>query len=167
MRKLFFVTSILTSVLLYSQDIEYGIEASNGALNSIKIQNDKRNINWILYANQKPFIETNDLWGLGKFTQTDIYGYTKVFEWKKPDKIEKSEDSQTSIYTNGGLKITVSRKILEGKLLETYSFKNITLIKSERCCILSDTRHSPDRSSADITSFLNGTDSISCFSVCH
>ncbi len=126
MRKLFFITSILTSVLLYSQDIEYGIEASNGALNSIKIQNDKRNINWILYANQKPFIETNDLWGLGKFTQTDIYGYTKVFEWKKPDKIEKSEDSQTSIYTNGGLKITVSRKILEGKLLETYSFKNIT-----------------------------------------
>ncbi len=126
MKKILLAVISIATTLSYAQSIEYSLEQTNGALNSIKVENDKRDINWILHAGLRHFIKTEDLWGLGKFTQTDIYGFSKSFQWNKLKKLKQTKDSQSSSYLAGGLQITVSRKLLNGNLLETYTFKNIT-----------------------------------------
>ena len=93
MKKILLAVISIATTLSYAQSIEYSLEQTNGALNSIKVENDKRDINWILHAGLRRFIKTEDLWGLGKFTQTDIYGFSKSFQWNKLKKLKQTKEA--------------------------------------------------------------------------
>lgn len=126
MKNVFAVSAFFLCAAAFGQPVNYGIDASVGAVNSIRIEGDKRDMNWVLRAGQRRFITAADQWGLGKFTQTDIYGFSKTFCWQTPVKQRADGGSQTSVYCEGGLRVEVLRKILNGNLAETYRFTNVS-----------------------------------------
>ncbi len=126
--KLFlFVTALSASIFSYAQSIKFETLKENGAINAIKIDGDARDMNWVLSKGQKRYIKQDDLWGLGHFTQRDIYGYEKSFSWKTPMRVSGiGTNRQQSVYREGSLEVTVIRDVKDGTLIESYLFKNIS-----------------------------------------
>lgn len=106
---------------LFSQKIEYQINSNTQAIEHLSIQNDERNMNWILETTGKqyPWVTEKYGWGLGYFTQ-EINGNTQKVDWDKPICI----DDNSAIYQAGGIEIKVKRRLQNGDLLEDYIFIN-------------------------------------------
>ena len=154
MKKILVGSILMYALFCFGQNIKYNVDELSGALNSISIENDYRNMNWVLHVGQKRFIKSEDLWGLGCFTKTDIYGFSKKVSWLKPDKISTTGNSNTSIYSAEGVNIKVSRKIENGNLVETYSFKNTTPAKLKISDIAVNTPFNDNYDKSDVC--LNG-----------
>ncbi len=154
MRIIWLLLIVLNCSFCFGQTVMYNVDGESGALNSISIENDKREMNWILHAGQRSFIKSEDLWGLGNFTQTDIYGFSQKFQWLKASCVVQNKTSQTSSYIAGGLNITVVRKIDKGNLIETYIFKNITPAKLKISDIAVNTPFNDNYDKSDVC--LNG-----------
>ncbi len=108
---------------LFSQQVKYHVDPQTGALNLLQIQNDSRNMNWILEANGKqyPWVTDKYGWGLGYFTETKD-GKTVQREWKQPFSI-KGEGAKVS-YWAGNIQIDVERSISGDDLVEKYTLIN-------------------------------------------
>lgn len=118
---LFFYISCF-SLLLKSQNINYVLNNKTSAIERIFIAGDDRDMNWILDTNGKQYYWINDKygWGLGHFKQVD--GDREVYNtWKYPEKIE----NDTIFYRSGNIEIKVIRTIINGNLLENYTFTNV------------------------------------------
>ncbi len=130
--KVFFLTALFTSFFVQAQSINFDLHKENGAIAAIKIDGDKRDMSWTLAEGQKRYIKADDLWGLGRFSYRDIYGYEKSFSWKKPVSVSKPDGAGwKSVYREGALDISVVREIENGNLVESYIFKNISDSKVE------------------------------------
>lgn len=115
---------ILFAAQAVAQSVEFGVDSKTGALDSIRVSGDSRDMNWTLKAGQKRYIKAADQWGLGRFVQTDAYGTQTQRAWSAPVKVENSGGAAKSVYDCGDVEITVAREQKNGDLLETYSFKN-------------------------------------------
>lgn len=106
---------------LFSQKIEYQINSNTQAIEHLSIQNDERNMNWILETTGKqyPWVTEKHGWGLGYFTQ-EINGNTQKVDWNKPIRI----NGNSAIYQVGDIEIKVKRRLQNGDLLEDYIFTN-------------------------------------------
>lgn len=106
---------------IFSQKIEYQINSNTQAIEHLSIQNDERNMNWILETTGKqyPWVTEKYGWGLGYFTQ-EIDGNIQEVDWNKPARI----DGNSAIYQAGDIEIRVKRRLQNGDLLEDYIFTN-------------------------------------------
>lgn len=106
---------------IFSQKIEYQINSNTQAIEHLSIQNDERNMNWILETTGKqyPWVTEKYGWGLGYFTQ-EINGRTQKVYWDRPRHI----DDNSVIYQAGDIEIKVKRSLQNGDLLEDYIFTN-------------------------------------------
>ena len=106
----------------FSQQINYRINKNTGAISSLKIQNDNRQMNWILETNnsQYEWVGEEYGWGLGNFYQVSGSD-TTVQEWKIPVKVENSKYE----YRIGAIHISVNRVTKGNDLIEEYTFENI------------------------------------------
>ena len=105
-------------------NLTFKVNESVGAIDSIKIDGDTRNMNWVLQENQEKWITKTDLWGLGRISTRDVFGYNKSFTWQTPIKQKSGKDYQESVYQAGDITISVSRKAIDGNILEEYTFTN-------------------------------------------
>ncbi len=147
-----FVVALSASTFSYAQAIKFETLKENGAINAIKIDGDKRNMNWVLAKGQKRYIKPNDLWGLGRFTQRDIFGYEKTFSWNTPKSVSVNsvQSFQKSVYREGALEITVLRENKNGNLVESYLFQNISDSKIDISDIAINTPFNDNYDSAEV-----------------
>lgn len=106
---------------IFSQKIEYQVNPTTQAIQSLSIQKDKRVMNWILdtTGKQYPWVTEKYGWGLGYFTQ-EVNGKVQTVNWNIP----KSINGSSIIYQAGDIEIKVNRRMHNGDLLEDYIFKN-------------------------------------------
>lgn len=132
-RKLYLTVLVFGSVIqswAMSGDIFYSVSKETGAINSIRVEDDKENMDWIAHTDgtQYKWLKDNFSWGLGYFTERKGGG-ADSFEtpteaafrhWEKPVAITPSK----VVYKEGDIRIEVSRKLENGKLIESYTFTN-------------------------------------------
>lgn len=104
-----------------ARDIKVETNTTTGALSALRIDGDDNNMNWMLSTDgsQYAWITAQHGWGLGYFT---IAG--EQYRWQKP--IAVSKNGMKATYEAGGLRISVSRKLKDGSLIEDYIFTNTT-----------------------------------------
>lgn len=110
--------------------ILYTVNDANGAINSIQVEGDKENMNWIVLADgsQYNWLKSNYGWGLGYFTErrggsadvTNVPTEGAFRHWAKP--VSMTPDKV--VYREGKIRIEVSRSLCDGKLMERYTFVN-------------------------------------------
>ncbi len=119
----FFLTfAILSSVS--ASNLTFKVNENVGAIESIRVDGDTRDMNWVLAENQEKWITKTDLWGLGRISTRNVFGYNKSFTWQTPIKQKSGKDYQESVYQAGDITISVSRKAIDGNILEEYTFTN-------------------------------------------
>lgn len=118
---LFILLGSLIASPIFSQKIEYKINSNTYAIEHLSIQNDERNMNWILETTGKQYQWVTEKygWGLGYFTK-EINGIPDKVNWDRP----KSIDGNVAIYQAGDIEIRVKRELKNGDLFENYIFTN-------------------------------------------
>lgn len=111
-------------------DIHYATSQKTGAVSSIRVEDDKENMNWIIQTDgtQYNWIKDNYGWGLGYFTELRGSGADRFNEpteatmrhWEKPVDV----NAGTVVYREGQIRIEVKREEQDGKLMERYTFTN-------------------------------------------
>lgn len=112
-----FVALIMATMPITAQKVITTTDNVTGALFSIRLDNDKNNMEWVLNtdATQYEWINKSHGWGLGFFS---IDG--KKYKWDKPVEIK----GDITKYRSGDIEITVKRKHHGNDLEEEYVFKN-------------------------------------------
>lgn len=124
MKKIFFLLWVgCVCIPSFSQQIEYKVNTLTGAIDTLSIRGDERNMNWILAddGSQYPWIKEQYGWGLGYFTEVKGGDSTKR-EWEIPSKIEQNGKEIT--YHAGPISIQVKRNLKMNDLVEEYTFTN-------------------------------------------
>ena len=110
--------SLLATFFCFAQKIEYAVSPVSGGVESMVIDGDVTDMNWVVKPDgtQYPWVTSSDGWGLGYFTANG-----KEYRWSKPTAIT-SDKSVT--YQCGNIVITVSRKKCNDGFIEKYKFTN-------------------------------------------
>ncbi|MDR0742800.1 MAG: six-hairpin glycosidase [Tannerella sp.] len=110
---------------LQAQKIEYRLNSETGAVNRIAVENDLRNMNWILETDgsQYKWIGQEYGWGLGFFSLVSD-GDSVLQKWEKPIEVKTSGGVSVSLYQVGDVRISVERKYAGNDMLEKYVFTN-------------------------------------------
>ena len=121
-----FVFSILVAGVCLnalSQNVDFAINESTGAITSLKVRGDSRDMNWILATDgsQYEWIGEDYGWGLGYFDVT-AGGKRSRERWKTPVSVRNG--GRKVIYNAGGIGITVTRSVAGKALVERYVFRN-------------------------------------------
>ena len=105
----------------YANGIVFKTDPATGAISEISIEKDSFNMNWILAPNGKQYkwVTSKYGWGLGFIT---VNG--KKHSWQKP------LNTKRLTYQAEDIQIVVDRQLVNGELLEQYTFKNTGKIKA-------------------------------------
>ena len=96
-----------------AQKVNFTVNSKTGAIQSMNIDNDKQNMNWLIATDgsQYPWIKENYGWGLGYFTEVRRNQKNKLF-WNLPASIK--QDGREVTYRVGDICIRMfSFEILE------------------------------------------------------
>lgn len=122
----FFLFCPLTTSVFSSAEnlpVELKVNPSTGAISELKIRGDERDMNWLVKVDgtQYAWVKENYGWGLGYFTITKGRESIKS-EWKTPVNI--SADGMNVMYRENDICVQVRRKLVQGDLIEGYTFTN-------------------------------------------
>ena len=122
----FFLFCPLTTSVFSSAEnlpVELKVNSSTGAISELKIKGDERDMNWLVKVDgtQYAWVKENYGWGLGYFTITKGRESIKR-EWKTPVNI--SADGMDVMYRENDICVQVRRKLVQGDLIEGYTFTN-------------------------------------------
>ena len=122
----FFLFCPLTTSVFSSAEnlpVELKVNPSTGAISELKIKGDERDMNWLVKVDgtQYAWVKENYGWGLGYFTITKGRESIKR-EWKTPVNI--SADGMNVMYRENDICVQVRRKLVQGDLIEGYTFTN-------------------------------------------
>ena len=122
----FFLFCPLTTSVFSSAEnlpVELKVNPSTGAISELKIKGDERDMNWLVKVDgtQYAWVKENYGWGLGYFTITKGRESIKS-EWKTPVNI--SADGMNVMYRENDICVQVRRKLVQGDLIEGYTFTN-------------------------------------------
>lgn len=106
-----------------AQKVNFTVNSKTGAIQSMNIDNDKQNMNWLIATDgsQYPWIKENYGWGLGYFTEVRRNQKNKLF-WNLPVSIK--QDGREVTYRVGDICILVERSMKGEDLIEEYTFRN-------------------------------------------
>ena len=106
-----------------AQKVTFTVNSKTGAIQSMNIDNDKQNMNWLIATDgsQYPWIKENYGWGLGYFTEVRRNQKNKLF-WNLPASIK--QDGREVTYRVGDICILVERSMRGEDLIEEYTFQN-------------------------------------------
>ena len=106
-----------------AQKVNFTVNSKTGAIQSMNIDNDKQNMNWLIATDgsQYPWIKENYGWGLGYFTEVRRNQKNKLF-WNLPASIK--QDGREVTYRVGDICILVERSMRGEDLIEEYTFQN-------------------------------------------
>ena len=106
-----------------AQKVNFTVNSKTGAIQSMNIDNDKQNMNWLIATDgsQYPWIKENYGWGLGYFTEVRRNQKNKLF-WNLPASIK--QDGREVTYRVGDICILVERSMKGEDLIEEYTFRN-------------------------------------------
>lgn len=101
----------------WAQGITYQTDPTTGAIARLGLNNDPNQMNWVLAPDgtQYPWVTAKHGWGLGYMT---VNG--QKLSWQKPVSIGDDK----LVYRMGDITLTVTRQLSDGKLRETYAFRN-------------------------------------------
>jgi hypothetical protein len=107
------------------QKINYAINEKTGSLKRISIENDGRDMNWVLTTDgsQYEWVKESYGWGLGEMTIGSNGQETKKF-WHKPERIESKGKKSVSTYNLGEIEVTLTRNVDKNDLVEEITFRN-------------------------------------------
>ena len=113
------------STLLSPQKIETTLNHETGAISRIYINNDVRNMNWILATDgsQYKWIGKEYGWGLGYFTLVTNQDSIQQI-WNTPTSIVQKGDRTTVTYVIGDIRLSVARYPQKDDFIEEYTFSN-------------------------------------------
>ncbi len=106
-----------------AQKVNFTVNSKTGAIQSMNIDNDKQNMNWLIATDgsQYPWIKENYGWGLGYFTEVRRNQKNKLF-WNLPASIK--QDGREVTYRVGDICILVERSMRGEDFIEEYTFQN-------------------------------------------
>ncbi|MDR0834146.1 MAG: six-hairpin glycosidase [Candidatus Symbiothrix sp.] len=110
---------------LHAQKVNYSLHPQTGAINSLSIEGDTRDMNWMLATDGSQYKWVNQAygWGLGHFS-IDADGTTTEYHWEIPVRVKQTDNSSLSLYEVGGIRISVTRFYKNAGLIEEYTFTN-------------------------------------------
>lgn len=102
-----------------AHDMKFRTNPVTGAISELTVDKDTTAMNWIVAADksQYDFMGEKYGWGLGYFSTSDGIKH----EWLKPTSVK----SGAVTYRCGDVEVSVTRKLSNGEIKETYTFKNI------------------------------------------
>jgi len=120
-----FIACSCISLSMQAQKIEYQLHTETGAISRLAIENDTRNMNWMLETDGSQYVWTGKGygWGLGFFYLVSGRD-TLLQEWTSPIDVQTYGAGAKSIYKVGDLRITVERTSDKDDLIENYIFTN-------------------------------------------
>lgn len=101
--------------------VEFKVNQTTGAIDSIGVSGDANHMNWVLRTNQSQYkwVSPNYGWGLGYLSVNGV-----KHGWNRPSSIKKG--GMKVSYMAGGIRIDVARAYSKGMLTERYTFTNTT-----------------------------------------
>ena len=121
----FLFCPLTTSVFLFAGNlpVELKVNPSTGAISELRIQGDEYGMNWLIKVDgtQYAWVKESYGWGLGYFTITKGRESIKS-EWKTPVNI--SAGGMNVMYRENDICVQVRRKLVQGDLIEGYTFTN-------------------------------------------